>query len=560
MSKKYKRYTITAALPYTNGPIHIGHLSGVYLPSDIYARYLRLNKKDVLFLCGSDEHGVPIKISAKKEGVHPQKIVDKYHNLIDKIFKDFGISFDIYYRTSDKLHHRTASDFFLKLLNKKILYKKESLQYYDEYEQQFLADRYIQGECPYCGNKEAYGDQCEKCGSTLSPKDLINPKSKLSGNSPILKKTTHWYLPLDKYQSTLKSWISKKKLEWRPNVFGQCNSWLNEGLKPRAVTRDLDWGVNLPIDKSKNKVLYVWFDAPIGYISATKKWAEKSNKDWEPYWKSSQTKLIHFIGKDNIVFHCIIFPVMLEAHGEFILPNNIPANEFLNLEGAKISTSRNWAVWLDKYLLDFKDMQDVLRYVLCITAPQTKDNDFTWKDFQIRNNSELVSIYGNFINRVVSLVNNYFGGIVPERGISISKNDKKSLNELNKLVLRIEEYIEKFKFKEAITELINIPRLGNKYLAEEEPWKEIKVNLIRTKTILNISLHICSVLAIVSEPFLPFTSEKLKSILGLKKTYWSDSKSVKILVEGSKISKSILLFRKIEDFEIKNQIDLLNKN
>ena len=498
MSKEVKRYTITAALPYTNGPVHIGHLAGVYIPSDIYARFMRSNKKDVVFVCGSDEHGVPITISAKKEGVSPQVIVDKYHKIIGDSFKEFGISFDIYHRTSDPLHHQTASEFFNKLHKDDRFIEQSSAQYYDEDEQEFLADRYITGTCPHCNEAGAYGDQCEKCGASLNATDLINPSSALSGNKPVMKKTKHWFLPLDKYESWLKKWILEgHKSDWKSNVYGQCKSWLDQGLHPRAVTRDLNWGIPVPVEGAEGKVLYVWFDAPIGYISATKQWAIDQGKEWSSYWKSEDTKLVHFIGKDNIVFHCIIFPTMLKAHGDYILPENVPANEFLNLEGDKISTSRNWAVWLHEYLEDFPDMQDVLRYVLCATAPETKDNDFTWKDFQTRNNSELVAIYGNFVNRVVVLTNKYYEGVVPESEEILSQ-DQKVLSELKQYSVKIAQSIESYRFKEALMEVMNLARLGNKYLAEEEPWKLIKIDPDRTKTVMYIALQVSAYLSIVS--------------------------------------------------------------
>ena len=537
MSKEVKRYTITAALPYTNGPVHIGHLAGVYIPSDIYARFLRSNKKDVVFVCGSDEHGVPITISAKKEGVSPQEVVDKYHKLIGDSFKDLGISFDIYHRTSDKLHHETASDFFEHLHQKNLFIEKVSKQYFDEKENQFLADRYITGTCPHCNNEGAYGDQCEACGTSLSATDLIEPKSALSGNKPVMKETKHWFLPLDQYESWLKEWIlDGHKSDWKSNVYGQCKSWLDQGLQPRAVTRDLDWGIPVPVDGADGKVLYVWFDAPIGYISATKQWAKDTGKDWEPYWKSKDTKLVHFIGKDNIVFHCIIFPSMLKAHGDYILPDNVPANEFLNLEGDKISTSRNWAVWLHEYLEDFPGMQDVMRYVLCATAPESKDNDFTWKDFQTRNNSELVGIYGNFINRVVVLTNKYYDGSVPERGL-LTDDDRQVISELKLFPVKIAKSIEAYRFREALMEVMNLARLGNKYLADEEPWKLVKTDEVRTKTIMNIALQIAANLSVVSEPFMPFSAHKLAGMLGLDQLSWKDAGSDALIEEGSKIEK-----------------------
>ena len=557
MSKEVKRYTITAALPYTNGPVHIGHLAGVYIPSDIYARFLRSNKKDVVFVCGSDEHGVPITISAKKEGVSPQEVVDKYHKLIGDSFKDLGISFDVYHRTSDKLHHETASDFFEHLHQKNLFIEKVSKQYFDEKENQFLADRYITGTCPHCKNEGAYGDQCEACGTSLSATDLIEPKSALSGNKPVMKETKHWFLPLDQYESWLKEWIlDGHKSDWKSNVYGQCKSWLDQGLQPRAVTRDLDWGIPVPVNGADGKVLYVWFDAPIGYISATKQWAKDIGKDWEPYWKSEDTKLVHFIGKDNIVFHCVIFPSMLKAHGDYILPDNVPANEFLNLEGDKISTSRNWAVWLHEYLEDFPGMQDVMRYVLCATAPESKDNDFTWKDFQTRNNSELVGIYGNFINRVVVLTNKYYDGFVPERGL-LTDYDRQVISELKHFPSKIAKSIEAYRFREALMDMMNIARLGNKYLADEEPWKLVKTDEVRTKTIMNIALQIAANLSLVSEPFMPFSAHKLAGMLVLDQLSWKDAGSDALLEEGSKIEGAQLLFRKIEDSEIEAQLKKL---
>lgn len=554
MSEEAKRYTITAALPYTNGPIHIGHLAGVYIPSDIYARFLRSNRKDVVFVCGSDEHGVPITISAKKEGVGPQQIVDKYHKIIGDSFKDLGISFDIYHRTSDAVHHQTASEFFEHLHQKGVFIEKVSQQYFDEKENEFLADRYITGTCPHCKNDGAYGDQCEKCGTSLSATDLINPKSALSGNKPIMKETKHWFLPLEKYESWLKEWIlDGHKLDWKSNVYGQCKSWLDQGLQPRAVTRDLDWGIPVPVEGGDGKVLYVWFDAPIGYISATKQWANESGKDWQPYWKEKNTKLVHFIGKDNIVFHCIIFPSMLKAHGDFILPENVPANEFLNLEGDKISTSRNWAVWAHEYLEDFPGKQDVMRYVLCATAPETKDNDFTWKDFQTRNNSELVGIYGNFINRVVVLTNKYYGGVVPARA-ELSDYDKEILLELEAIPNKISKSIEAYRFREALSEMMNLARLGNKYLADEEPWKLVKTDELRTKTIMNIALQLAANLSILSEPFIPSTASKLAHMLGIRQLNWELAGSDKLLDEGHKVEQASLLFSKIDDEEIDRQL------
>ena len=555
-----KRYTITAALPYANGPIHIGHLAGAYIPADIYSRYLKLNGNDVVFICGSDEHGAAIPIRAKKEGISAQNIIDKYHEIIKNSFEDFGISFDNYSRTSSKIHHETASDFFKDLHKKNVFVEKESEQLYDKIENQFLADRYVEGECPKCGFLEAYGDQCESCGSSLNATDLINPKSKLSGNTPVLKKTKHWFLPLNNFDSFLKKWfIEENKEKWKTNVFGQVKSWINEGLKPRAITRDLDWGIPVPLKEAENKVLYVWFDAPIGYISATKEWALANNKDWEPYWKNSDTQLVHFIGKDNIVFHCIIFPSILKASEKFILPANVPANEFLNLEGKKISTSKNWAIWLHEYLIDFPNMQDTLRYTLTSNAPENKDNDFTWKDFQSKNNNELVAIFGNFINRVVVLTHKYFEGKNPELDLS-NEVDKKILNEIYSFPKKIGDLIEKYKFREAVNTLIDLARLGNKYLADEEPWKLIKTDQKdRVKTIMNISLQLCGVLSVVSEPFLPSTSSKLKNILNINENSW-DSISINNPLVINNINKSELIFRKIEDHEIDFQLQKLNES
>jgi len=554
MKKKFKRTMVTTALPYANGPIHIGHLAGVYIPADIYVRYLRLKKQDVLWVCGSDEHGVPITLKAKKEGVNPQVIVDRYHGVIKKSFEDLGISFDIYSRTSSKVHHQTASDFFKKLHDDNQFIEQTTEQFYDEAEKQFLADRYIMGTCPHCGYDAAYGDQCEKCGTSLSPRELINPKSTISGNKPTLKETKHWYLPLDKHEPFLREWILKGHKEWKTNVYGQCKSWLDLGLQPRAVSRDLNWGVPVPVEGADGKVLYVWFDAPIGYISATK----ELTPDWEKYWKDDDSRLIHFIGKDNIVFHCIIFPTMLKAHGDYILPDNVPANEFLNLEGDKISTSRNWAVWLHEYLEDFKDKQDVLRYSLAADAPETSDNDFTWKNFQARNNNELVGILGNFVNRTLVLTNKYFEGKVPELG-ELTEQDKNTLDELSKLPSLVEANIEHFKFREALRQAMNIARLGNKYLAETEPWKVFKQNPERVKTILNISLQISANLAIVLEPFIPFSTSKLKTFLNMEETEWNMA-GTSILETGHQIaSKPGLLFAKIEDKEIEAQLEKLQK-
>ena len=555
-----KRFTITAALPYANGPIHIGHLAGAYVPADIYSRYLKLKGNDVVFICGSDEHGAAIPIRAKKEGVSPQEIIDKYHFMIKDSFLEFGISFDNYSRTSSKIHHETASDFFKELNQKKIFIEKESEQLYDAKENQFLADRFIVGECPKCGYKEAYGDQCESCGSSLNATDLINPKSKLSGNKPVYKKTKHWFLPLNNFESFLKKWfLVDNEKTWKTNVFGQVKSWINEGLKPRAITRDLDWGIPVPLEGAEDKVLYVWFDAPIGYISATKEWAKSKNKDWEPYWKDSETELVHFIGKDNIVFHCIIFPSILKASEKFILPKNVPANEFLNLEGKKISTSKNWAIWLHEYLIDFPGMQDTLRYTLTSNAPENKDNDFTWKDFQAKNNNELVAIFGNFINRVVVLTHKYYEGNCPKMSL-INEVDEKILNEIYSYPKKIGDLIETYKFREAINTLIDLARLGNKYLADEEPWKLIKTeDFERVKTIMNIALQLSAVLSIVCEPFLPNTALKLRNILNLETTDWeSISKDKPILL--SKINRGELIFRKIEDEEIELQLQKLNES
>ena len=561
-----KTFTITAALPYTNGPIHIGHLAGVYIPADIYARFLRIKGNDVAFICGSDEHGVPITLKAKKENSTPQKIVDRYHKIIKDSFEEFGISFDNYSRTSNKIHHKVASDFFIKLNDKNCFEEKETDQYYDFKENQFLADRFIIGTCPKCGHSEAYGDQCEKCGASLNPRDLINPRSAISGNKPDLKKTKHWYLKLDQYQDFLSDWIlTKNKDSWKSNVIGQCKSWLDEGLKPRAVTRDLDWGVPVPISNAKGKVLYVWFDAPIGYISSTIEWAEKNKINWEKFWKDSKTELVHFIGKDNIVFHCIIFPSMLQAHGEFILPKNVPANEFLNLEGSKISTSKNWAVWLPDYLKDFPNQQDVLRYVLTINAPENKDNDFTWSDFQIRNNSELVAILGNFINRVTVLTKKYYEYNIPKVE-NIQDSDFNLLNDIKLNIIEIEKLIMNFKFREACFEFMKIARSGNKYLADHEPWKLIKSDPLRVKTIMFVALQISAIISIVSEPFIPNTSKKIKRILNHENHdilwNWDRLNEQKFLIKsGVKINEPELLFSRIEDHQIENQlVKLKSKN
>ena len=552
--KKYKRYTITSALPYANGPIHIGHLAGVYIPSDIYVRYLRQRGKDVIFICGSDEHGVPITIKARQEGVSPKVIVDRYHNIIKKSFEDFGISFDIYSRTTNITHYRTASEFFKVLYEKGEFIEKTTEQYYDEEAKQFLADRYITGTCPHCNNEKAYGDQCEKCGTSLNATDLINPKSTISGSKPVKKETSHWFLPLDKYETFLRKWILEEHKDWKTNVYGQCKSWLDLGLQPRVVSRDLDWGVPVPIDGAKGKVLYVWFDAPIGYISATK----ELTPNWEKYWKDEDTRLIHFIGKDNIVFHCIMFPAMLKAEGSFILPENVPANEFLNLEGEKISTSRNWAVWLHEYLEDFPNKQDVLRYTLCANMPETKDNDFTWKDFQSRNNNELVAILGNFVNRAMVLTSKYFDGKVPAKGnVTIVET------ELNRAIINLKknlEYsIENFRFREALKALIDIARLGNKYLADSEPWKIFKTEPEKVATILYYSLQIAGALTSLCEPFLPFTSKKLCKMLNLSPQKWDNIGEQEPLAEGHILGESFLLFAKIEDEEIQKQIEKLQK-
>tara|TARA_B100001175_G_scaffold94530_1_gene80001 strand:- start:759 stop:2438 length:1680 start_codon:yes stop_codon:yes gene_type:complete len=553
-----KRHTITAALPYANGPIHIGHLAGAYIPADIYSRYLRLKGKDIVFVCGSDEHGAAIPIRAKKEGISPQKIIDKYHTIIKESFEKFGISFDNYSRTSSKTHHKMASDFFNDLKEKNIFIEKESEQLYDLKENQFLADRYVEGECPKCNFDGAYGDQCESCGSSLNATDLINPKSKLSGNKPSLKKTKHWFLPLNNFEEFLNRWFLKEKKEdWKANVFGQVKSWINEGLKPRAITRDLDWGIPVPIKEATGKVLYVWFDAPIGYISSTIEWAEKEKIDWKPYWQDSETELVHFIGKDNIVFHCIIFPSILKASGKYILPTNVPANEFLNLEGKKISTSKNWAIWLDEYIKDFPEMQDTLRYVLTANAPENKDNDFTWKDFQAKNNNELVAIFGNFINRVVVLTQKYYDGKTPSCQV-LNEKEKDLIDQVYSYPKKIGKSIEKYKFREAINTMIDLARLGNKYLAEEEPWKVIKTESSeKVKTIMNISIQICGVLSLVCEPFLPNTSAKLKKQFNIQNIEW-DSIIKSNPVISDEIQQSELIFRKIEDEEIIFQLEKLN--
>ena len=553
-----KRYTITAALPYTNGPIHIGHLAGVYVPSDIYARYLRLQGKDVAFICGSDEHGVAISMKAKKECITPQQVIDKYDGIIRQSFLDFGISFDNYSRTSSEIHHKTASEFFKKLYDNGNFIEETTEQLYDAKADQFLADRFVTGTCPKCDNPEAYGDQCEKCGSTLNATDLINPKSTITGETPILKSTKHWFLPLNRYESFLREWILEgHKNDWKPNVYGQVKSWVDGGLEPRAVTRDLDWGIDVPVPGAEGKKLYVWFDAPIGYISATKEWAAREGKDWEPYWKDADTKLVHFIGKDNIVFHCIIFPAMLKAEGSYILPDNVPANEFLNLEGNKLSTSKNWAVWLHEYLQDFPEKQDSLRYALTANAPETKDNDFTWKDFQARNNNELAAIFGNFINRVVVLTNKYYDGIVPTPN-EFSEVDEQTLAELKAYPAVISSSIERYRFREALGELMNVARLGNKYLADEEPWKMIKENPERVQTQMYVALQIASALAILSEPFLPFTSAKLCNILQIKVNNWNlEFENWNLTKPGHQIGQAEILFAQIEDAEIQKQLDKL---
>ena len=553
-----KRYTITAALPYTNGPIHIGHLAGVYVPADIYARYLRMRGKDVLFICGSDEHGVAISMKAKKEGISPKEVIDKYHNIIKNSFDVFGISFDYYGRTSSEMHRETAQEFFRTMHDKDCFETQTTEQLYDAKEDQFLADRYVVGTCPKCNNPEAYGDQCESCGSSLNATDLIKPKSALSGESPSLKTTTHWYLPLDRYEDFLRSWILEShKSDWKTNVLGQVKSWIDDGLKPRAVTRDLSWGIPVPVAGGENKVLYVWFDAPIGYISATKEWAAKKGKDWKPYWQDKNTELVHFIGKDNIVFHCIIFPSVLKAMGNYILPENVPANEFLNLEGQKLSTSKNWAVWLHEYLEDFPEKQDVLRYVLTANAPETKDNDFTWSDFQTRNNSELVAIFGNFINRVMVLMQKYYDGIVPAPN-AYTEADEATLAELAAAPNKIAQLIEQYKFRAACQEMIQLARLGNKYLADEEPWKLIKTNPDRVATIMHTALQVAAGLAITSEPFLPHTAQKLRNMLQLDGNLgWDNVSTLPLLRTGQQLGDSTLLFEKVEENAISMQMTKL---
>ena len=560
MLQNPKRYTITAALPYTNGPIHIGHLAGVYVPSDIYSRYLRLQGKDVAFICGSDEHGVAISMKAKKEGITPQQVIDKYDAIIRKSFVDFGISFDNYSRTSSKIHHDTASEFFRKLYDDGKFIEQETEQLYDAKANQFLADRFVIGTCPKCANPEAYGDQCENCGSTLNATDLINPKSTITGETPVLKETKHWFLPLDQYSDFLKEWVLVgHKSDWKPNVYGQVKSWVDGGLEPRAVTRDLDWGIDVPVAGAEGKKLYVWFDAPIGYISSTKEWAAREGKDWEPYWKNEDTKLVHFIGKDNIVFHCVIFPAMLKAEGSYILPDNVPANEFLNLEGNKLSTSKNWAVWLHEYLEEFPEQQDVLRYALTSNAPETKDNDFTWKDFQARNNNELAAIFGNFINRVAVLTHKYYDGIVPQPN-EFSEVDLQTLNELKAYPAVISSSIERYRFREALGELMNVARLGNKYLADEEPWKMLKTDPERVKTQMYVALQIAAALRVLSEPFLPFTSAKLDTLLNQKqhgKSWSGIMESSDLISVGHQIGQAEILFAQIEDAQIQKQIDKL---
>jgi methionyl-tRNA synthetase len=553
MAKEFKRYLVTSALPYANGPVHIGHLAGVYIPSDIYTRYLRRRGRDVLSICGSDEHGVAITIKARKEGVSPKEIIDRYHNLIKRSFERLGMSFDIYSRTSSPVHAQTASDFFRKLYAEGKFIEKTSEQYYDEEAQQFLADRYIVGTCPHCQNEKAYGDQCEKCGTSLSPTDLINPKSAISGSKPVMRETKHWYLPLDKHEAWLRQWILEDHKEWRNNVYGQCKSWLDMGLQPRAVSRDLDWGIPVPVEGAEGKVLYVWFDAPIGYISNTKELLPDS---WEKWWKDPETRLVHFIGKDNIVFHCIVFPAMLKAEGSYILPDNVPSNEFLNLEGDKISTSRNWAVWLHEYLRDFPGKQDVLRYVLTANAPETKDNDFTWKDFQARNNNELVAVYGNFVNRALQLTQKYYDGVVPVCG-ELTEYDRQTLDEFKDVKAKVEELLDVFKFRDAQKEAMNLARIGNKYIADSEPWKVVKNDPERVKTIIYISLQLSANLAIAFEPFLPFSSEKLRKMLNMESFEWDRLGRTDLLVSGHQLAKPELLFEKIEDDVIEAQVQKL---
>ena len=553
MEKNFKRTTVTSALPYANGPVHIGHLAGVYVPADIYVRYLRLKKEDVLFIGGSDEHGVPITIRAKKEGITPQDVVDRYHKIIKDSFEEFGISFDVYGRTTSKVHCETASEFFRTLYDKGEFVEKTSMEYYDEEAHTFLADRYITGECPHCHAEGAYGDQCEKCGTSLSPTDLINPKSAISGSKPVMRETKHWYLPLDKHEAWLRQWILEDHKEWRNNVYGQCKSWLDMGLQPRAVSRDLDWGIPVPVEGAEGKVLYVWFDAPIGYISNTKELLPDS---WETWWKDPETRLVHFIGKDNIVFHCIVFPAMLKAEGSYILPDNVPSNEFLNLEGDKISTSRNWAVWLHEYLRDFPGKQDVLRYVLTANAPETKDNDFTWKDFQARNNNELVAVYGNFVNRALQLTQKYYDGVVPACG-ELTEYDRQTLDEFKDVKAKVEELLDAFKFRDAQKEAMNLARIGNKYIADSEPWKVVKTDPERVKTIIYISLQLTANLAIAFEPFLPFSSEKLRKMLNMESFEWNRLGRTDLLQAGHRLAKPELLFEKIEDDVIEAQVQKL---
>ena len=552
MSKEYKRYLITSALPYANGPVHIGHLAGVYVPSDIYTRYLRLKGYDVISVCGSDEHGVPITIKARKEGITPQQVVDRYHEIIKSSFERLGMSFDIYSRTSSPTHRVTAAEFFRKLYDEGKFVEQTSMQYYDEEAQTFLADRYIVGTCPHCQNEKAYGDQCEKCGSTLSPDELLNPHSAVSGAVPVKRETKHWYLPLDKYEGFLREWILEGHKEWKSNVYGQCKSWLDLGLQPRAVSRDLDWGIPVPVEGAEGKVLYVWFDAPIGYISATK----DLTPDWEKYWKSEDTKMVHFIGKDNIVFHCIVFPSMLKAHGGYVLPENVPANEFLNLEGEKISTSQNWAVWLHEYLDEFPGKEDVLRYVLCANAPETKDNDFTWKDFQARNNSELVAVLGNFVNRALVLTKKYYDGVVPACG-ELNDYDRATIDELQKIKASLERNIETYHFREALKDAMAYSRIGNKYLADTEPWKVIKTDAERVKTILNVAMQITANIAIAIEPFMPFSAKKILAMLTVDKFGWESLGSMSLIEAGHTIGEAQLLFEKIEDDVIQQQLDKL---
>lgn len=557
--KTFKRTTVTAALPYANGGVHIGHLAGVYVPADIYVRYLRLKKKEVVFIGGSDEHGVPITIRAKKEGLTPQDVCDRYHKMIKDSFEEFGISFDIYSRTTSKIHHRFAADFFKKLYDDGKLVEKETEQLYDEEARQFLADRYVMGTCPHCGNPDAYGDQCEKCGSDLSPMELINPRSTISGSKPVVKATKNWYLPLNHYQDWLKQWILEDHQEWRSNVYGQCKSWLDMDLQPRAMTRDLDWGIPVPVEGAEGKVLYVWFDAPIGYVSNTKELCDREPErwgTWQKWWQDKDTRLVHFIGKDNIVFHCVIFPAMLKAHGDYILPDNVPANEFLNLENDKISTSRNWAVWLHEYLRDFEGKQDVLRYVLTANAPETKDNNFTWKDFQERNNSELVAIYGNFVNRAVQLTQKYWGGVVPACG-ELTDVDRQAIAEFKDVKDKVEQYLDAFKFREAQKEAMNLARIGNKYITECEPWKVWKTDPKRVETVINISLQLVANLAIAFEPFLPFSSKSLRDMIGLEQFDWAELGSTELLKAGDHLGEPHLLFEKIEDDAIQAQLDKL---